>query len=121
MRKERKPAEHAIPVNCPDAHKYNGKKVGIRILFTEGEKDLEAEFEVHQYDQNGPQFVMAVVRSRLYVEDSLKDFWAFHLSQAHIASIAPVSDGNGNVEFEVVLPFQGHPRFRSILFHRGAS
>jgi hypothetical protein len=117
MSKERKPAEHAIPVNCPDAHKYDGKKVAICVRFTEGTKGLKAEFEVHQYEPDGPQFVSAVVAARLYVEDPLNAFWAFHLSEAHLASIAPASDEKDDVKFVVGLPFQGHPRNRSILFH----
>jgi hypothetical protein len=99
------PYHKKFPVNCPDAKKkYDGEKVLFRIEI-EGElKGYAGKFVVHKYFGDPAEYVSVDLPGLRFLHDPPNtQGYSFHLSQAHVDSIIPVSDPEAS--FEVQLPF----------------
>ncbi len=97
-----------FPLDCPDARKkYSGKKVAIKLHIAGELKLFLGEFVVHQFKPEGPQYISVHVNGRVSFDDPLDTSgWAFHLSEGHFASIVPVNDKKGEIEFLIQEPFR---------------
>jgi len=94
-----------FPVNCPEAlTKYEGKKVMFRIEHRGDLKGFLGEFLVRRLYPDPATYVSVVCRGLRLPGDPANTLgYSFHLSQAHVDSIIPVSDPDA--AFEIQLPF----------------
>lgn len=99
------PYQRRFPVDCSEAKKkYDEQPVIFRIEINGELKGYLGKFIVHRYYPDPFAYVSVELEGfRLPTDPPNTAGYSFHLSQAHLDSIIPVSDPEA--KFEIQIPF----------------
>lgn len=105
------PSYKRFPVNCANPFQYRGKSALIGVQVGERLVGYKGDFIVRQGAPAGPFYVSLACRGLLFRDDPPNTGGrTFHLSQAHVDSIIPLS--SAEADFEVQRPFLSRNRMR---------